>query len=172
MNRIHVVGRKNHGKTTLIVDLVQEFCRRGICVGTIKHSPHVHELDHPGKDSHRHRTAGAQPAAIITADSIGVFMSRDGRSEYERLAPLFADCTLVLIEGDIDAAGPKIEVWRAARGTRCLVSERSDLAAVVSDDQPEVSVPVWPRHDLPRLADCILELAQRASAGETSGDSP
>lgn len=115
MNRIHIVGRKNHGKTTLVVELVREFCRRGIRVGTIKHSRHVHELDTPGKDSHRHRAAGGQPAAILTGDSVGVFLSRDGRNEYERLEPLFADCQIVLVEGDIEAGGVKVEVWRAEK---------------------------------------------------------
>ena len=136
MNRIHIVGRKNHGKTTLVVDLVREFCRRGIRVGTIKHSPHVHELDTPGKDSHRHRAAGSQPAAIITGDSVGIFLSRDGRCEYERMDPLFADCQIVLVEGDIDAQGVKVEVWR---GGRLPVPSRASgliFAAVVSDDRP------------------------------------
>ena len=153
MNRIHIVGRKNHGKTTLVVALVQEFCRRDIRVGTIKHSKHVHELDTPGKDSYCHRAAGSQPAAIITHDSVGVFFSRTWCTGYERLAPLFSDCQIVLVEGDIDAQGPKIEVWRAAIGTPCLAAERSDIAAVVSDDEPGVAVPVWPRSNVARLAD-------------------
>lgn len=161
MNRIHIVGRRNHGKTTLVVDLVKEFCRRGIQVGTIKHSQHVHELDRPGKDSYRHRAAGSQPAAIITGDSVGIFLSRDGRCDYQRMGPLFADCQIVLVEGHIDADGVKVEVWRAAVGSRCLAGERADIAAVVSDDRPDVSVPVWPRSDVVRLADEIWNLAHR-----------
>lgn len=159
MNRIHIVGRKNHGKTTLVVELVREFRRRGIRVGTIKHSRHIHELDTPGKDSHRHRAAGGQPAAVITGDSVGVFLSRDGRDEYERLEPLYADCQIVLVEGDIQAAGVKVEVWRAEKDSACLAAERADIMAVVSDDRPDVTVPVWPRSDVPRLADRIWDLA-------------
>lgn len=157
---IHIVGRKNHGKTTLVVDLVEEFCRRGIRVGTIKHSRHVHELDTPGKDSHRHRRAGSNPAAILTGDSIGVFLHRnEGDDCYRRLAPLFADCELVLVEGDIEAGGINVEVWRQAIGTPCLASERADIAAVVTDDGLAVAVPVWPRTDVARLADSLLGLA-------------
>ena len=159
MNRIHIVGRKNHGKTTLVVELVRELCRRGVRVGTIKHSRHAHELDTPGKDSHRHRAAGGQPAAVITGDSVGVFLSRDGRDEYERLEPLFADCQIVLVEGDIEAAGVKVEVWRAEKSPACLAAERADILAVVSDDRPDVSVPVWARNDVPYLADKVLSLA-------------
>lgn len=51
MKLIHIVGRQNHGKTTLIVELLEEFARQAIVVGTIKHSSHAHELDRPGKDS-------------------------------------------------------------------------------------------------------------------------
>jgi molybdopterin-guanine dinucleotide biosynthesis protein B len=159
MNRIHIVGRKNHGKTTLIVELVREYTRQGIRVGTIKHSCHVHELDTPGKDSHRHRAAGGQPAAILTREAVGVFWSHSGDCEYERLEPLFADCQLVLVEGDIDAAGIKIEVWRALPGSSCLALGRPDIAAVVSDDRPPVTIPVWARGSVPRLAEQIWELA-------------
>ena len=76
MQTIHIVGRQNHGKTTLIVELIEEFRRRGLRVGTFKHSAHAHELDTPGKDSHRHRLAGAEPVAGITAELIGVFPPR------------------------------------------------------------------------------------------------
>ena len=166
MKCLHVVGRKNHGKTTLIVELVQEFCRRGIRVGTIKHSRHVHELDSPGKDSYRHRQAGGQPAAIITQDSIGVFLRRQSEFEYRRLEPLFADCRFVIVEGNIDAPGIKIETWRAGVGHACLAAERGDILAVVTDDNPELSVPVWPRSDIASLADRVVALMESAGVAE------
>lgn len=157
MRRVHIVGCKNHGKTTLIVDLIGEFCRRGIRVGSIKHSSHRHELDLPGKDSFRHREAGADPAAIISKGLIAVFAPRKHVHDcYTRLAPMFADCELVLVEGDIETAEPKIEVWRNAVGTSCLAVERSDIAAVVSDDRPPVEVPIWPRSNVEELCDRIL----------------
>ena len=59
MKRVHVIGGKNHGKTTLIMDLIRELTARGLQVGTIKHTHHKHELDIPGKDSYRHRESGA-----------------------------------------------------------------------------------------------------------------
>jgi molybdopterin-guanine dinucleotide biosynthesis protein B len=156
---VHIVGRKNHGKTTLVVDLVKEFCRRGVRVGTVKHSRHRHDLDTPGKDSHRHRHAGANPAAIVTADSIGIFLHRDaGADFYDRLDPLFAGCELVLVEGDIETPGLKVEVWRASIGTHCLAPEHPDILAVVSDDTPQVAVPVWARCETALLADRILML--------------
>jgi len=161
MRRVHIVGRKNHGKTTLIVDLLEEFRRRGIRVGSIKHSVHRHELDPPGKDSYRHRAAGANPAAVVSHSLIGVFVPRDEATDaYASIAPLFADCVLVLVEGDIHTAAPKVEVWRECRGTNCLASERDDILAVVSDDAPPVSLPVWPRQGVARIAENLLELVR------------
>ena len=161
MRHIHIVGRRNHGKTALIADLLGEFGRRGIRAGSIKHSAHDHELDVPGKDSYRHREAGANPAAIIARNVMAVFVSRSSGDDcYLRLEPLFADCELVLVEGDIEAGGINVEVWRQAVGTPCLATERGDIAAVVTDDQPAVAIPVWPRNDAARLADLVLGLAR------------
>ena len=159
MIRLHVVGRKNHGKTTLVVALVEELTRRGVQVGSMKHSPHVHELDRPGKDSHRHRQAGAEPSAIVTQDSIGVFLRRGAETDvYAKLDPLFAGVDVLLVEGDLQHPGRKIEVWRAALGGSCLAAENESIVAVVSDDPAEVAVPVWPRRDVAALADRIVAM--------------
>ncbi len=160
MKRIHIVGRKNHGKTTLVVELIGELRRRGLRVGSVKHTSHTHELDTPGKDSFQQREAGADPAAIVTSDLIGVYMPRAGGADfYDRLDPLFANCDLVLVEGHLDYPGVKIEVWRETAGGPCLAAEREDIAAVVTDDQPKSSVPLWPRGDLARLAEHLIQLA-------------
>lgn len=170
MNRIHVVGRKNHGKTTLILDLIAELLRRGLRVGTIKHSGHAHELDTPGKDSFRQRHAGASPAAVVTRNLVAVYMDRRGETDlYDRLGPLFAPCDLVLVEGHLDADGDavKLEVWREAVGGPCLASERSDVTAVVTDDRPDVAVPIWPRSDVAQL---VRRLSRIISIGASMRD--
>lgn len=157
IRRIHVVGRKNHGKTTLVVELIAEFTRQGLRVGSIKHSSHVHELDKPGKDSYRHREAGANPSAIITQDMIGITIRREPADDhYAVLAPVMADCDLVIIEGDFDHPGPKIEVWRASVGGTCLANKNAEIIAVVSDDLPDTSVPVWSRKDIAEVTRHIL----------------
>ena len=161
MKCIHVVGRRNHGKTTLLVELVEELSRRGVRIGTIKHTSHSHELDTPGKDSFRHRQAGARPAAIVGKDLIGVYLPRDPRADfYDCLAGMFTGCDLVLVEGHFDGPGVKIEVWRQAIGGPPLATERRDVAAVVSDDPVSLDVPVWPRSDVNTLADHVLRLAE------------
>ena len=160
MRRVHVVGRKNHGKTSLLVELIGEYCRRGVRVGSIKHSSHRHELDTPGKDSQRHGAAGSCPSAIVTPDQVGLYLSRQSDQDpYWQLATAFADCALVLVEGDIEAQAPKVEVWRAGPGHAPLAGERTDIMAVISNDRPQVSVPVWPRNSVAELADRLLDLA-------------
>lgn len=154
LKRIHIVGRKNTGKTSLVVELIAELRRRGLTVGTIKHTPHDHEVDLPGKDSFRHFEAGAVPAALVTASKTAIFLppikatseasgepasgepasgasasgdpsSADAASGgttvarpsspdslYVQLAPYFDACDLVLVEGNLDAKGIKVEIWR------------------------------------------------------------
>lgn len=157
MRLLHIVGRKNHGKTTLMSDLIEEFSRRGLRVGSIKHSSHSHELDQPGKDSFRHRKAGANPAAVVTTDLFGVYRAREANDDfYSRMEPLFADCDLVLVEGHLEHPGPKIEVWRASPGGNCLAAEVAEIIAIVSDDAPAAGIPVWPRCRVPLIAEKIL----------------
>ena len=159
MKLLHIVGRQGHGKTTLIVNLVEEFTRQGIAVGTIKHSSHAHELDTPGKDSYRHRQAGAVPAAVIASEMLGLWLPRPAKADpYAVLAPMLSACRLVLVEGHIDAVGLKIEVWREAIGGACLATTHHDIHAVISDDAVEFGMPVWSRNDVPGLARRLLKL--------------
>ncbi len=159
MRVLHVVGRQHNGKTTLICDLVRELQRRGLRVGTIKHSSHDHELDREGKDTYRHRLAGASPVAVVAARQIAVYVPRaEDEDPIQRLEPLFAACDLVLVEGFVEREGRKVEVWRREIGKPLLAAERADIVAVVSDDAPEITRPVWPRSDVSRLASEILRL--------------
>lgn len=161
MKRLHILGRKNHGKTTLLVEIVQYLTAQGLRVGTIKHTHHAHELDVPGKDSHRHRSAGARAAGILSRGMNAVYWSPaqglgDGR--YDDFAPHFADCDLVLVEGDTQTAAVKIEVWRQSVGGAPLAKEDPSIAAVVTDDAPGLDASVWPRRDVPAVAAGILRL--------------
>lgn len=165
MKRIHIVGQKNSGKTTLIVELVQAFSQMGYRVGTIKHTHHQHELDAPGKDSHRHREAGAAVVGILSRSMNAVFWqpkttefsSPDDR--YKVFAQTFADCHLTLVEGDTHTDATKIEVWRESLGTQPLAkTDTSILAVVTHDDVPNLTAPVWPRADVDALAEKILAI--------------
>ncbi|HJN10559.1 MAG: molybdopterin-guanine dinucleotide biosynthesis protein B [Pirellulaceae bacterium] len=163
MKRVHIVGRKNSGKTTLIVDLVQHLTARGCRVGTIKHTHHHHELDTSGKDSHRHREAGAAVVGILSPDMSAVFRPRqadasDTASRYANMAPLFAGCDVVLVEGNLQTTSPKIEVWRAATETSPLAGEDTSIAAVITDDTINVQAPVWKRSEIATVATHLLTM--------------
>jgi molybdopterin-guanine dinucleotide biosynthesis protein B len=159
---IHIVGRRNHGKTTLIVALIKHYSNRGIRVGTIKHSSHFHELDTEGKGSYQHRTAGANPAAIITSGLTGVYLpDLSDDQTYAELLPLYNDCDLILVEGDIDRNGVKVEVWRPVSNSVPLASERSDIRAIITDHPVDLAITVWPRSNVDQLAKNLLALARR-----------
>ncbi len=160
MKRLHIVGGKNHGKTTLIVELVQELSSRGLSVGTIKHTHHHHELDVPGKDSYRHRMAGACAVGILSPAMSAVFLPVDqavsgGEDRYAALARIFQDCRLVLVEGDSHTTAPKIEVWRSSLGMPPLAIHDPSIMALVTDDTPPSDKLVLHRANVGRLADWI-----------------
>ena len=157
MRRLHLVGRRNHGKTTLIAELVPILRARGLSVGTIKHSGHDHELDHEGKDSWQHGMAGASPAAVVTPESSAVFLRHGyGHPDYDGLEPLFGDLDLVLVEGDIEASAPRVEIWRAALSEPPLAATVPGILAIITDDAPPLSLPRWPRHPVEELVDRLL----------------
>ena len=164
MKRVHIIGGKNHGKTTLVAELVTEFRARGMRVGTIKHTHHHHELDTPGKDSHRHREAGAAVVGILTRSMNAVFWSNAQSAEnpatssderYRSFAPAFADCDLVIVEGDTRTTAVQLEVWRAALGTPLSVERSIPVCAIVSDDPVAHDVPALRRTDVSAIADFI-----------------
>ncbi|MCA8994021.1 MAG: molybdopterin-guanine dinucleotide biosynthesis protein B [Planctomycetaceae bacterium] len=169
MQRFHIIGGKNHGKTTLVADLVRELTGRGMRVGTIKHTHHQHELDTPGKDSHIHREAGASVVGILTPQLDALFLTNDDSAvkedRYTRLMSAMAGCDLVIVEGDTQATAPQLEVWRAALGTPPMcASESNNIRAVISDDPLDARIPILSRSDVPAIADWILSQAEQVKA--------
>jgi len=159
--RIHLVGRKNHGKTSLIIDLLHEYEAMKLHVGVIKHTGHDHELDTPGTDSHRLRLAGGTPTAILTPGLGALYHPGLSKQDaYRWLEPMYADCELVLVEGHLDCQDPvpKFEVWRAELGTTPLAQERDDILAVISDDSLPSFIERRPRSRPRELAVQILAL--------------
>ncbi len=163
MKALHIVGRRNQGKTTLMEQLVATLTARGLQVGTIKHTSHEHELDTSGKDSHRHRQAGGAPAAIIAPHLVAAYLPRLSLGDpYDAIAPLFDGCDLVLIEGDLERPGLKLEVWRTdLDGEPPLAVDHQEILAVITDDDlpPAGDPPLirLPRRDLEQVADFVIE---------------
>ena len=168
MKRLHIIGRKNSGKTTLIVELVSELTRRGYRVGTIKHTHHDHELDTPGKDSHLHRKAGSVAVGILTRGMSAVFLpqaiEQTDSDKYDQLDSMMSDCDIVLVEGDSHTIAPKIEVFRSINDDQSLAMSDSAIKAVVTDDALDINTAIWKRSDWNSIVENIELLMKLAPA--------
>lgn len=160
MTPIHIIGHAGCGKTTLIVDLVKNLVNKNIRVGTMKHSAHVHELDKPGKDSFRHRTAGAAPVTVITEELSAVYLPKALCISPEKiLETYYTNVDIVLIEGWISGPFQKIEIWRKVIGKPPLFTGINLVKAVVVEDHLEnTGLQVFQRSEVDSLADFLLTL--------------
>jgi len=159
-----VTGWKDAGKTGLMERLVAEICARGFSVSTIKHAHHATEIDHPGRDSFRHREAGARE--VIVASPVRWALMHELRgSEAPTLDALLARLSpvdLVLIEGYKRAPHPKIEAHRPETGRPLLAHDNPTVRAVASKALPSdpvlagLRVPVLALDDTALVADFIL----------------
>lgn len=138
---ISVVGKKNAGKTTLVVAMIQDFVRRGRKVGTIKHGHHPALVDQEGKDTWRHFHEGRTLRTMIESPGQRVtFEQSDGTTDPAALVRRsFLDMDIVIVEGYKSAHLPKIEVHRQAVHTEPLYDATSEMAdqwiAMVSDQR-------------------------------------
>lgn len=149
-----VTGWKDTGKTTLTEQLVAELVGRGLRVSTIKHAHHATEIDQPGRDSYRHRTAGA--GQVIVASPVRWALMTELRGAGEPpLADLLArldPCDLVLIEGYKTAPHPKIETYRQAAGRDVLASGNATIRAIASDGPLDTPLPFYDLDDVRGIA--------------------
>ncbi len=155
-----IAGYKNAGKTTLTASLVAELTRRGHKVSTIKHAHHHFDLDHPGRDSYRHREAGAQEVAIVSRNRwalIHELRSEEEPPMDEMLAKL-APCDLVIIEGYRHGEIPKIEAVNAELDHPRLAGTDKNVVAVATNGDPAAEpVPAFNRDDIPAIADFVSD---------------
>lgn len=108
------VGRHNSGKTTLMVALIERLCARGFDVGTVKHHHKTgFEFDVPGKDSYRHRAAGATESVVAAPDQIARVKSLDGEVECSQIVASMPGHDIVLVEGYRKSGLPTVEIMRA-----------------------------------------------------------
>jgi len=153
-----VVGWKNAGKTGLMERLVTEITSRGIAVSTVKHAHHTFDIDHPGKDSHRHRVAGATEVLLASRNRFALM--HELRDEDEpTLADLLtklAPVDFVLIEGYKRDSHPKIEAHRAKTGNPLIAPEDPTIRAVASDVPLDLARPVFDLNDTASIAAFIL----------------
>ena len=151
-----IVGFSGSGKTTLTVGLIDALKQRGLFVGTIKHDVHGFEMDRPGKDSWRHKQAGASTTIISSPSQIGMVRDVDHDHHPLELVPLLCGMDIVLVEGFKRADLPKIEVFRSENGKPPACRNDRNLLAVVSDAKLDWRVPRYAANDYDGLAEFII----------------
>jgi molybdopterin-guanine dinucleotide biosynthesis protein B len=159
MKILGLAGWSGAGKTTLIVKLIPELVGRGLRVSTIKHAHHAFDVDKPGKDSHRHREAGATEVLVASAHRWALM--HELRAEEEpSAAELMQHMTpvdLLLIEGFKREPHDKMEIYRRALGKPLLSAGDPGFVAVLSDGPvPESALPVIDLNDTQAIADFIV----------------
>ena len=154
-----VTGWKNSGKTVLVERLVAHLAARGLTVATVKHAHHAFDPDRPGKDSHRHRAAGAAQVLVASSKRWALMTELRGAPEptLDQLLPHLAPADLVLVEGYKRDRHPKIEARRAATAQTLIAAGDPTIEAIASDAPlPGLAIPVLDLDDIPAIADFIL----------------
>ena len=158
------VGRSNSGKTTLIERVIPELVRAGYKVATVKHTGHGFNLDTEGKDSWRHKRAGASSVMVLSKGSMAMFADVSDQISVEEMRDRFLDHSydLIIAEGWKHENYPKIVVIREEIGEISI--SREGLLAVVSDKPVDLSVPLFGLDDVAGVADLIMKQFPRLSS--------
>jgi molybdopterin-guanine dinucleotide biosynthesis protein MobB len=158
MNIFGVTGWKNAGKTGLVERLVTEITSRGFSVSTVKHAHHSFDVAHPGRDSYRHRAAGASEVILASGYRVAQMTELRGAPEptLDQLLARLAPVDLVLVEGYKREAHPKVEAFRAETGNDLIAPGDPSIRAVASDTPLDLDRPVFDLNDTAAIADFIL----------------
>lgn len=156
-NIISIVGKSGSGKTTFIEKLVPVLKSRGYRVGTIKHTHHRIDMDKKGKDSWRHRQAGADATILASPNAVAILKNEECDS-LDNLEHHLRDMDIILTEGYKRENRPKIEIIRAATNKGPIFEKSgnpSNLIAAVTDLGLETDVPVFGLEEVEKLADFL-----------------
>jgi len=155
-----VVGWKNNGKTTLVERLISQLTSMGYKVSSVKHAHHNVDIDEPGRDSYRHRAAGAKQTLLATQHRWALM--REHREQdtpkLEQLLPLFEPCDLVIVEGYKGAVHPKLEIVRHLNKEGLLADQMPNIVALVTD-QPHLpsDLPQLDLNNIQQVTDFVLQ---------------
>jgi molybdopterin-guanine dinucleotide biosynthesis adapter protein len=159
MRIIGLAGWSGSGKTTLVTAVIPVLVGRGLKIATVKHAHHEFDVDQPGKDSWRHRQAGASEVAVVSSRRWAIVHELGGDPEpplAEVLAKL-SPVDLVIVEGFKKHALPKLEVYRAAVGKPLLHPDDDCIVAVAIDAPlPDAQVPVLVLDDIESIANVLV----------------
>jgi molybdopterin-guanine dinucleotide biosynthesis protein B len=161
MKIIGLAGWSGAGKTTLLTRLIPHLTAQGLRVSVIKHAHHRFDVDVPGKDSWRHREAGAAEVLIASSNRWALMHELRGAAEprlpelLDKLAPV----DLVVVEGFKREPHRKIEVHRAANGKPLLFPDDPGIVAIATDTAVETRLPTVHLDDVPAIAALLLRAA-------------
>lgn len=159
MRIIGLAGWSGSGKTTLLTALVPLLTARGLSVSTVKHAHHEFDIDRPGKDSWRHREAGAHEVMIASSRRWALMHELRGMQEpsLDELAARMTPVDLLLVEGFKTHPHPKIEVHRPALGKPLLYLDDPHVFALACDEPVAAPIPVLPLGEPAGIAALILD---------------
>jgi len=158
-----IVGFKNAGKTTLVERLVRRLTGLGYRISTIKHAHHGFDIDQEGRDSWRHREAGASEVAIVSSARWALVHELRGAGEPSlgEIAAKLEPADLIITEGYKWERHPKIEVRNTALGHPILAGEDASVVAIAATDTvAEAPVPQFHRDDIAAIAEFIIAHAK------------
>lgn len=153
-----VTGWKNSGKTGLVERLVGEFISRGLSVSTVKHAHHTFDVDHPGRDSYRHRAAGAKEVLLVSKNRWAIMheLRDEDEPELSEILKKVEKVDLVIIEGFKRDRHPKIEAFREETWTSAIAREDESIVAVAADiPLTDLKIPVFDLNNTSEIADFI-----------------
>ncbi len=151
---ISIVGKSESGKTTLIEKLIAELKSRGYRIGTIKHASKGFDIDKKGKDSWRHKEAGADTVVVASSGKIAM-VKNESHETLDDLEKYFPDMNLVITEGFKKENKPKIEIFRVEKHKNPLCPGDSNLIAFVTNTKQNLNVPIFGLEEIRELADFI-----------------
>lgn len=157
-----IAGYSGSGKTTLIEQLIPRLTALGLRVSVIKHAHHSFDIDKPGKDSYRHREAGASEV-MLTGNSRWALLHElreEAEPTLEAYLAHFSPCDLVLVEGFKNEPIPKLEVHRRGNGKPPLYPDNPHVIAVASDTPLAATLPVLDLNDADAIVRFMLAALQ------------
>ena len=154
---LSVVGWSNSGKTTFLVQLLEELTARGHRVGTIKHHHGAIAVDKPGKDTWRHAQAGANAVALAGTSGFALFKEYQESNILNEIINLMPEMDMIITEGFKSSEYPKIEVRRSEINPEPAVPEE-ELIALVDEDGSSKTVPCFSPGDYSKVADLVEKL--------------
>ena len=168
MKVIGFAGYSGSGKTTLVEKLIPALRLRGLRVSVVKHAHHKFDIDHPGKDTFRHREAGAFEVVVASTNRLALMREFEQPAEltvHHLIAELYEGVDWVLVEGFKHSDLLKIEVWRAASGKPTRYLDDDYVVAIATDSPGQLPAatlrPVLDLNDADAVADFLVNNQDR-----------